>query len=404
METNELIQLIEQNPLLAIVAVVALAIVAFLVTRWVIANLLVYVAKRTQTRYDDIVVDNLRPFRVAWVAPLIVIYSFAYLAPDFKDFIEKLMLFLILWILVVTFNSLLNALNEIYESQRGNSGVSIQGYLDIAKILAILVGVILSISIFTDQSPIVLLSGLGAITAILLLIFRDTILSLVASIQISAYDLVKEGDWLEVPSYGADGDVIDMSLHTIKIQNFDKTITIIPTYKMVEVGYKNWRGMQESGGRRIKRSISLDLTSIQFCDMETLKKYQKVDLIRSFLDEKIAEIDGYHRKKGERIDSPLDGPQLTNATVYRVYIEAYLKGREDIHAEGMTFLIRELAPGSTGLPIELYIFTRTIDWVQYELIQAEIIDHLIAAADYFDVRIFQEPTGRDLAQLGARTG
>jgi miniconductance mechanosensitive channel len=401
LDNAEIIHLIEQNLLLALLAVILLAIITFIVTRWVVATVLVYIAKRTSTQYDDIIVENLRPFRVAVIAPLLVIYSFAYLLPSYQNFLQKLMLFLILWVIVFTFNSLMNALNQIYETGRGNSGVSIQGYLDIAKILAILVAIILSISIFTNQSPIVLLSGLGAITAILLLIFRDTILSLVASIQISAYDLIKEGDWLEVPSYGADGDVIDISLHTIKIQNFDKTITIIPTYKMVEVGYKNWRGMQESGGRRIKRSISLDLTSLQFCDLDTLKKYQQVDLIHSFLDEKISEIENFRGQEEQQINSPLDGPQLTNATVYRVYIEAYLKSRQDIYAEGMTFLIRELAPGPTGLPIELYIFTRTIDWVKYELIQAEIIDHLIAAADYFDVRIFQEPTGRDLARLAS---
>lgn len=399
MFTSELIRVIEQNPLLSLVAVIVLAILTFLVTRWVLTTLLVYITRRTQTRYDDIILENLAPFRVAWVAPLLVIYAFAYLAPDYQRAIEKIVFFLILWILIITFNALMNAFNEIYEENRGDSGVSIKGYLDIAKILGILVGVILSISIFTGESPVVLLSGLGAITAILLLIFRDTILSLVASIQISAYDLIKEGDWLEVPSYGADGDVIDISLHTIKIQNFDKTITIIPTYKMIEVGYKNWRGMQESGGRRIKRSLSLDLTSITFCDLAALKQYRKVNAIQDFLDKKIASIEKYQRGNQGEISSPLDGPQVTNATVYRAYIEAYLMSRADIYSEGMTFLIRELAPGPTGLPIELYIFTKTIDWVQYELIQAEIIDHLIAAADHFDLRIFQEPTGRDLSRL-----
>jgi len=313
------------------------------------------------------------------------------------------MLFFILWIVVITINALLNALNEIYESRPNYSGVSIQGYLDIAKILIILVGVIFSISLFTGESPIVLLSGLGAVTAILLLIFRDTILSLVASIQISAYDLIKQGDWIEVPSYGADGDVMDISLHTIKIQNFDKTITMIPTHKMVEVGYKNWRGMTESGGRRIKRSINLDMASFKFSDLETLKRYQKINLISDYLDEKIRLIEGYHQQHGQSVNSPLDGPQVSNATIYRTYMAAYLKNRDDIFTNEMTFLIRELAPSPTGLPIEMYVFTKTVDWIEYEMIQAEIIDHLLAAAPYFDLRIFQEPTGRDFSSLANRS-
>jgi miniconductance mechanosensitive channel len=399
MDITQLQLWIEQNPLLALFAIVILSVVGFFIARFIIAQSLIYLANRTDTKYDDIIVRHLRPFRVAWLAPVIVIYIFAYLFPTYQSLIEQVALFLILWISILTINAIFSAANDIYESSPSYSGVSIQGYLDIGKILIMIVGVIFSISLFTGKSPLVLLTGLGAIMAILLLIFRDTILSIVASVQISSYDLVKEGDWIEVPSYGADGDVLNMSLHSIKVQNWDKTITVIPTYKMIEVGYKNWRGMQESGGRRIKRSISIDMGSIQFCDQSMLKEFRKIDLIRSYLETRLQAIDQFHREHADQINSPLDGPQITNLEIFRAYIAAFLKSRDDIHQEGMTFLIRSLSPGRSGLPIEVYAFTKTTNWVEYEQIQGEIFDHLLAAAPNFKLRVFQEPTGMDFAAI-----
>lgn len=388
-----------QNPLWAFGVAVLLSLLVFFITRSIIVRALFYFAKRTETKYDDIIVRNLHLFRAAWLAPLVIIYSFAYLVPEYELIIKKVALFLILWVSTLTINSLITAVNEIYESRPNFTGVSIQGYLEIAKILVVLVGIILSISLLTEESPMALLTGLGALTAILLLIFRDTILSLVASIQITTLDLVKEGDWIEVPSYGADGDVLSMTLHTIKVQNWDKTISIIPTYKMTEVAYKNWRGMTESGGRRIKRSISIDMTSIQFCDQQMIERFKKVDIIREYIDCKLEEIEAEIQQKGIELDSPLDGRQLTNVGTFRAYIEAYLKHNPDIHTEEMTFLVRQLAPGPTGLPIEIYVFTTTTEWAEYEGIKSDIFDHLLAAASYFDLRVFQEPTGLDFAGL-----
>ena len=402
MLTTDIQTWIEQNPLLALGALILLSAVTFLIARGIIARALIYFAKRTETKYDDIIVKNLHPFRAAWLAPLIIIYSFANLTPEYQAIIEKSALFLILWVAVITVISLITAVNEIYEKSRSFSGASIQGYLEIAKLLVVLVGIILSISLITEESPTALLTGLGALTAVLLLIFRDTILSLVASIQITTLDLVKEGDWIEVPSYGADGDVLNMTLHTIKVQNWDKTISVIPTHKMTEVAYKNWRGMTESGGRRIKRSISIDMASIHFCDQEMIERYKKVDIIREYIDSKLEEIEAEIQARGIELDSPLDGRQLTNVGTFRAYIEAYLKHNPDIHTEEMTFLVRQLAPGPTGLPIEIYVFTTTTEWVVYEGIQSDIFDHLLAAASYFDLRVFQEPTGLDFAGLAAK--
>lgn len=402
MDSVELQNLFTENPSMALIIIIILSIIVFFIFRVIIGKVLVYIAERTETKNDDILVKYLKPFRMAWLAPLIIILFFSYLIPDYELIIESVSLFFILWVSVTTINSLLNAVNEIYESTAHFSGVSIQGYIDIIKIIIILIGVILSISIITGESPAVLLSGLGALTAILLLVFRDTILSLVASIQITSQDLIKEGDWLEVPGYGADGDVLDISLHSVKIQNWDKTITVIPTYKMVDVAYKNWRGMQDSGGRRIKRSINIDLSSIFICDYETLKEFNKIDLLNS----KIDAFENYNNVNAEEISSGstaiLNGPQVTNIEIFRTYTENYLVSRKDIFhsgADGMTFLIRSLAPSPNGLPIEIYVFTKTTVWSDYEHIQAQIFDHLIAAAPLFGLRLFQQPSGLDFSKI-----
>jgi miniconductance mechanosensitive channel len=309
--------------------------------------------------------------------------------------IRNSMLFVILWLLVLTFNSLLDAINDIYEARKEFAGVAIKGYLDLVKIVAFIVGFILSFSLFTGESPIALLAGLGAITAVLLLIFRDTILSLVASVQISANDLIHEGDWIEVPDYGADGEVLDISLHQIKIQNWDKTISVVPTHKVLEVAYRNWRGMSESGGRRIKRSIHIDMTSIHFCDKGLLERFNQINLVKDFLSVKLEEIEqwivDYKRDNGVE---PLLVPRITNIRVFHAYVEAYLHQHPRIRKD-MTLLVRQLSAGRDGLPIEVYVFTNTTVWAEYESIQAGIFDHLLAVLPEFNLLVFQEPTGRD---------
>ncbi len=398
MTTAEWISRLQANLPAAIGAVTALGVLLFVLARYVIARALTGLAARTKSKYDDILVRNLRPNRMAWFAPLLVVYTNAYLFPDAETLIAKAALFVILWLAVLTLTGLLSAVNDIYESRPNYNGVSIQGYLDIAKILFALVGIILSITLITDESPIVLLTGLGALAAVIMLIFQNTILSLVASIQIAANDLLKEGDWVEVPSFDADGDVVNINLHTIKIRNFDMTYSVIPTYKIVDVAYRNWRGMKESGGRRIQRSLTVDMVSIKFCDREMLDRLRKIDLIDDYLNEKIARLDAYQREHADHFDSPLDGPQITNIEVFRAYITAYLKTRSDIYTTGdMPFLVRVLSPSPTGLPVELYIFAKTTEWEKYEGIQGEIFDHLLAAAGSFDLRVFQQPTGLDFS-------
>jgi miniconductance mechanosensitive channel len=399
MDTTTLQAWVSHNILLAISSLTILCMALLFFTRNVLAQGLHSFALRTATRIDDILVEHLRPMRIAWLAPFLVVFATAMLFPEYEETIRKIALLFILVISVLTITGLLDAINEIYENRPTFNGVSIQSYLDIIKILLVVVAIILGISLVSGESPLVLLTGLGALTAVLLLIFQNTLLSLVASVQIVAHDLIKEGDWLEVPSYGADGDVVDISLHTIKIQNFDKTFTVIPTYKIVDVAYKNWRGMKESGGRRIQRSLLVDMTTIKFCDEAMLEKLRKINLIQNQLDEKLQSIRQFRTTSEQPNDSPLDGPQITNIEIFRSYIIAYLKNRPDIAQEGMPFLVRSLAPNPTGLPIEIYIFTRTTIWAEYEAIQSAIFDHLLAAAWHFDLRVFQEPTGLDFASL-----
>jgi miniconductance mechanosensitive channel len=399
MSTTELIKQLQTNLPMALSAVIVISIILFLLTRYGIAHGLINLAAHTRSKYDDILMRNLQPNRMAWLAPLVVIYTCAFLFPAYQIAVSKVTLFFILWLSVVSLIGLLNAVNEIYESRPNYNGVSIQSYFDIVKIITIVVGLILSITLMTDESPIVLLTGLGAVAAVLMLIFQNTILSLVASIQIAANDLIKEGDFIEVPSYNAEGDVVNINLHTIKIRNSDMTFTIIPTYKIIDVAYRNWRGMKESGGRRIQRSFCVDMISIKFCEPEMLNRLRKIDLIDCWLEEKIAQLDGYQKEHADHYDSPLDGPQITNIEVFRAYINAYLKSRPDIYCEGKPFLVRVLAPRSNGLPVELYIFAKTTEWAIFESIQAEIFDHLLAAAHSFDLRVFQEPTGLDFSAL-----
>jgi miniconductance mechanosensitive channel len=306
------------------------------------------VATRTKNKYDDILVAKLRPHRFAWIAPLLVIYYFAGFLPDSADFVRHIVSFLIAWLLIITVNSLLDAANAIYEASRFYHGDSIQIYIDLGKILLVLLGIILSISWFTGKSPLALLAGLGAVMAILILVFQDTLLSFVAGLEIQANDLVNEGDWLEVPSYDVDGEVQNISLHAIKIRNWDKAITVIPTYKLVGVPYKNWRGMQEAGGRRIKRSIDIDITSVRFCDEAMIGRLRNINLIREYVEAELAELDKPDPDSDDPPCCPLNVRQLTNLDAFRAYVTAYLKSRQDLHQEQMTLLVYQLEPGPTG--------------------------------------------------------
>ncbi len=248
------------------------------------------------------------------------------------------------------------------------------------------------------SSPWALLTSLGAMTAVIMLVFKDTILGFVASIQIAAYDMVRKGDWIEMPKYGADGDVIDISINTVKVQNWDKTITSLPTYSLISDSFKNWRGMSEGDGRRIKRSVIVDMNTIKFCDEAMVQKFSNIGLIKDYMATKSKEIEAYNKDNSIDKTQIINGRHLTNLGTYREYIKAYLKSNPQIN-RNMTFLVRQLASSEKGLPIEIYIFSSDKNWVNYEAIQADIFDHLLAAASEFGLKVFQSPSGNDLVKL-----
>jgi miniconductance mechanosensitive channel len=300
-------------------------------------------------------------------------------------------------VVALSISSFLNAAGEIYSGLRDYRSRPIKGYLQLVKLAVGIITVVVIIATLFDKSPLLFLSGLGAMTAVLLLVFRDTILSLVASVQLTGNDMIRVGDWIEMPQYRADGDVIDIALHTVKIQNWDKTITTIPTHKLIEDSFKNWRGMALAGGRRIKRSIFIDVNTIHFLEPNEIDAFEKYALLRGYIEHKRQDIETYNARGRDRtINANIR--RLTNLGTFRAYIYSYLKNHPQIH-KNMTLLVRQLDPTPQGLPIEIYCFTTTTEWNAFEDIQSDMMDHLFAVAPDFGLRAFQNPSGQDLRGL-----
>lgn len=293
--------------------------------------------------------------------------------------------------------AVLDIINLLYQRRSDAHLHPIKGYLQVVKIVLYAIATILIIATLIDRSPLILLSGLGAMAAVLMLIFQDTLLSLVASVQITSNDLIRVGDWVEMPQLNADGDVIDIALHTVKVQNWDKTITSIPTKRFISDSFKNWRGMQESGGRRIKRSLFLDQQSVHFLSDEECGHLHRFSLLEDYLGEKQRDIDAWNAKLAERGQEPVNTRRITNIGTFRAYVERYVRSHPGIH-QNMTFIVRQLAPTADGLPLEIYCFTNTVSWVPYEAIQSDIFDHLLSILPEFGLRVFQHPSGADMRE------
>ncbi len=354
--------------------------------------------KRTSTQVDDHLISHGFFSRLSYLIPMVIMYNVSPQLEPYDIIISRITLAGMGASILLALNALLNTINDIFSKSKYAQRLHIKSYIQITKLILNILGAIVIVAIISGRSPIYLLSGIGALTAVLMLVFKDTILSFVASIQINSNDLFKIGDWIEAPQFGADGDVIDIALHTVKIQNWDKTISIIPTHKLIDSSFKNWRGMSESGGRRIKRAIYIDQNSIDFCTTEQLDRFKIFHLLTPYLTEKMDEIQSDNSEKNINMDALVNGRRLTNIGTYRAYIQAYLKNHAHIH-DGLTFLIRQLAPSEKGLPIEIYVFTNTTDWFAYESIQADIFDHLLAVIPQFGLQVFQHPTGKDFSQL-----
>jgi len=297
--------------------------------------------------------------------------------------------------IALALGGVLDTVNMLYQRRSDARIHPIKGYLQVVKIGLYAIATILIIATLIDRSPLILLSGLGAMAAVLMLIFQDTLLSLVASVQITSNDLIRVGDWVEMPQLNADGDVIDIALHTVKVQNWDKTITSIPTKRFISDSFKNWRGMQESGGRRIKRSLYLDQQSVHFLDAEERKRLYRFNLLEEYLVNKRKEIDEWNAKLAERGQEPVNTRRVTNIGTFRAYVERYLRSHPGVH-QRMTLLVRQLSPTADGLPLEIYCFTNTVAWAEYEAIQSDIFDHLLAILPEFGLRVFQHPSGGDM--------
>jgi len=340
--------------------------------------------------------------RLARVVPSLVVQAgigaVPHLDPVAFAVIRNLAVALTVLQLVRTLNALLNAILQEQESRPEGARTatrSIKSYVQLGKLALALIGAIVIVAVLIDRSPLILLSGLGAMAAVLMLIFQDTILSLVASVQISSSDIIRVGDWVEMPQLNADGDVIDIALHTVKVQNWDKTITTIPTWRLMSESYRNWRGMSESGGRRIKRQLRIDSATVRFLSDADIDRLERIALLAPYLAAKRQAVHSANAALGEGAAVPANLRRLTNIGTFRAYVQAYLQAHPGVH-QGMTLMVRMLEPTAEGVPLELYCFTATTAWVQYEAIQGDIFDHLLALLPEFDLRLYQSPTGWDI--------
>lgn len=391
---------------LGLAALFAAAFVLYAVARWVVVAGVHRMVHRSSASWDDALVEARVFRRLVHLPPAIAVHQGIRFVPDVPDTLDVLVQRLAVAAMVIVVASsasaFLNAADAIYSSNPEYRRRPIKGYLQVVKILLLVIATLVVVAALLDRSPWLFVSGIGAFTAVLLLIFKDTILSLVASVQIASNDMIHIGDWIEMPQAGADGDVIDVALHTVKVQNWDKTISTIPTHRFITDSFKNWRGMSLSGGRRIKRALHIDVNSIRFLDDAEIERFENWALLRDYIAAKRAELADYNAAPDRDARQNADIRRLTNVGTLRAYIVAYLRAHPKIHTAGYTLLVRQLQPGPTGLPIEIYCFSNDQDWARYEGIQADIFDHILAMVPEFGLRVFQEPAGADLDRVAGR--
>ena len=398
---------LEQHPDLYTLLSAALLLVAALLANYLVRRILVrgiYRALRASVLGEDqVLMDSRIISRLANIVPAFIVYAGVGLVPDLPDAVVQVVRnvcsAIIVLVLALAIGGSLNLVNALYARREDAHRRPVKGYVQVVQIVVYLLAAILMVAALIDRSPLILLSGLGAMAAVLILIFQDTLLSLVASVQITSNDIVRVGDWVEMPQLNADGDVIDIALHTVKIQNFDKTITTVPTKRFISDPFKNWRGMREAGGRRIKRSLLLDQHSLHFLSAAEVENLRRFRLLGEYLERKEAEIREWNRELEEQGRDPVNSRRITNIGTFRAYVERYLRAHQGVH-QGMTLLVRQLAPTSDGLPLEVYCFTNTVVWADYEGIQSDIFDHLLAILPEFGLRVFQHPSGADMREMG----
>ena len=356
------------------------------------------ISNKSKTKFDDLLLRHGVLTKLSYLGPLIIMYLYLESMPVAVSRFQSLIIALIIITMISIFCSLMDVAIDMYSGLHIARKIPLKSYIQILKIITYVLGSLVVISVLIGKSPWVLLSGVGAMTAVLMLVFRDTILSFVASLQISSSDLIKVGDWVESPNFSADGDVIDIALYHVKVQNWDKTVSTIPTYKLIDSSFKNWRGMSESGGRRVKRSLNIDLSSIKFCDTEMTNRFSNIQFITDYIRSRNSELERLNTENKINLEELVNGRRMTNIGTFRAYIKSYLRNHPRIN-QNMTLLVRQLQPTESGLTIQLYFFTDTVNWEEYEDIQSDIFDHLLAAVNSFDLKVFQKPSGSDLINL-----
>ena len=388
--------------MLVFVGVLVLAFLANFIARRILLRGIAHFIKRSKTVWDDILHERRVFIRLSHLAPAIVIYALAPLVfTNYPSLITVVQLAAKIYIAVVgllVVDAFLNSVVDIYRTFEFARKIPIRGFVQVVKIILYCSVAVVILSLILGKSPTIIFGSLGAMTAVLMLIFKDSILGFVAGIQLSTNKMVHIGDWIEMPKYDADGDVIDVSLSTVKVRNWDKTIAAIPTYALISDSFRNWRGMTESGGRRIKRSIYIDMTSIKFCTEEMLERFKRFHHITDYLEQKIKEVAEYNTAAEIDEAELVNGRRLTNVGTFRAYVVAYLRNHPRIHQD-MTFLVRHLEATPHGLPIQIYVFSNDQAWANYEAIQADIFDHLLAIVPEFELRVFQNPSGADFQKL-----
>jgi miniconductance mechanosensitive channel len=392
---------------LSLLAVLALS--ARLLARWLLVRTFGFLRASINAAWLQIVLSKNVLRRLAQAVPWLVVQAGVAAVPDLPTQAESvisnvavaLAVLHVVRALFAMLDALLLSLDAAIE-RKGMQMQSIKSYVQLGKLFLIFIGSIVIIAVLSDRSPLILLSGLGAMSAVLMLVFKDTILSFTAGVHLASNDLLRIGDWIEMPQVGADGDVIDIALHTVKVQNWDKTITTIPTWRLMSESYRNWRGMSLSGGRRIKRSLSLDVSSVHFLSEREIAALSRITLLESYLKHKVSTLlqanDSLHKQLGEQAGALANERRLTNIGTFRAYVEAYLRAHPGIN-QGMILMVRTLESTAAGTPLELYCFTATTAWIGYEATQSDIFDHLLSILPEFGLRLYQSPSGNDV-QLG----
>ncbi|ATA89030.1 hypothetical protein CGC58_04455 [Capnocytophaga stomatis] len=388
----------------AVITQSVVTLVAILIVAWFVDKLATYVMRRTipklvghtATQWDDIFMENMVFAKFAHFLPgLLLLYLHNIIASEaIRWLIQTLISTYFIIVLVLFLNAVLNALEQLYIHVKGTE-IAIKIYIQLAKVILYSLGAVAIISIFANKNFIDILTGLGAMITILLIVYKDMIMGFVAGIQLSANKMLFVGDWIASPKDGADGTVIDIGLTTVKVQNWDRTITTIPTYKLTSESFTNWRGMELSGGRRIKRHVSIDIESVHFLSEQEIETFKKIRLIAEYIEEKIKTINEVNTNETEYFNQI----RLTNIGTFRKYVENYLRESGFVNLD-MMFVVRQLQPTEKGIPIEIYMFSKVKEFVTYEQIQADIFDHILAIVPTFNLRVFQEPSGHNFSKYG----